>query len=107
VNNVPDNQFSFWGKWAPTGGNLKGFNFNAGYRYVGDRPGGPIGNVPQINLSAYGMVDAGVGYRYKQWSFNLILRNAFDKYAFRAASGADRIYPEKPRHAVLSITTHF
>jgi len=107
VNNVPDNQFSFWGKWAPTGGNLKGFNFNAGYRYVGERPGGPIGNVPQIDLSAYGMVDAGVGYRYKQWSFNLILRNAFDKYAFRAASGADRIYPEKPRHAVLSITTHF
>ncbi len=66
-----------------------------------------MGNVGQIELSAYGMVDAAIGYRYQRWSFNLTLRNLTDEYAFRTASGADRLYPEKPRHAVLSITTRF
>lgn len=107
VNNVPENQFSFWGKWTPTEGRLKAFNFSAGYRFVGQRLGGPVGNVGQIELSAYGMVDASIGYRYQRWSFNLVLRNVTDEYAFRTASGADRLYPEKPRHAVLSITTRF
>ncbi len=105
VNNVPDNQFSFWGKWTPSGGRLEGFNVSLGYRYVGSRLGGPVGNVGQIALSSYGMFDAAIGYRYKRWSFNLTVRNLGDEYAFRTASGADRIYPEKPRHAVLSITT--
>lgn len=50
------------------------------------------------------MVDASIGYRYKQWSTNLAVRNVLDEYAFRTASGADRIYPEKPLHAILSVT---
>jgi outer membrane receptor protein involved in Fe transport len=58
-------------------------------------------------LSSYGIVDAAIGYRYKNWSANLTLRNVLDEYAFRTASGADRLYPEKPIHAILSITTHF
>lgn len=107
VNNVPDHQFSLWGKWTPSEGPLRNFNFNAGYRYVGERFGGPVGNVGQIALSSYGMVDAAIGYRYKRWTANLTVRNVLDKYAFRTASGADRLYPEKPRHAVLSITMRF
>jgi outer membrane receptor protein involved in Fe transport len=105
VNNVPDNQFSFWGKWTPTEGRLRGFNFGGGYRYVGDRFGGPVGNVGQIALSGYGMVDLTAGYQFKRWSANLTVRNVLDEYAFRTASGADRIYPEKPLHAVLTIST--
>ena len=69
--------------------------------------GGPVGNVAQINLSGYGLTDAAIGYHYQRWTMNLTVRNVFDKYAFRLASGADRIYPEKPRHAILSVTTHF
>ena len=107
VSNVPENQFSVWGKWTPALGRLQGFNFNAGYRYVGERLGGPVGNVGQIALSDYGMVDAAVGYRFKNWTVNLTVRNVLDEYAFRAASGSDRLYPEKPRHAVLAITTKF
>ncbi|MGH7960013.1 MAG: TonB-dependent receptor, partial [Opitutaceae bacterium] len=107
VNNVPGNQFSVWAKWTPSERWLQAFTFNAGYRYVGARLGGPVGNVGQIELGAYGMVDAAVGYRYKRWQANLTVRNVLDEYAFRTASGADRLYPEKPRHAVLSITTRF
>ncbi|HRE80821.1 MAG TPA: TonB-dependent receptor [Opitutaceae bacterium] len=104
VNNVPEHQFSVWSKWTPSSGSLRGFNFSLGYRYVGERLGGPVGNVGQIALSAYSMVDASIGYRYKQWSTNLAVRNVLDEYAFRTASGADRIYPEKPLHAILSVT---
>ncbi|MBC7368071.1 MAG: TonB-dependent receptor [Undibacterium sp.] len=107
VNNVPKNQFSLWSKWTPPTGWLRAFNFNLGYRYVGERPGGPVGNVAQINLSGYGLADAAIGYHYQRWTVNFTVRNVFDKYAFRLASGADRIYPEKPRHAILSVTTHF
>jgi iron complex outermembrane receptor protein len=107
VNNVPDNQFAIWGKWSPSEGRLRGFNFSLGYRYVGERPGGPIGNVAQILLSDYGIADAAFGYRAKRWSANITVRNVLDEYAFRTASGADRIYPEKPRHAVLTVTTQF
>jgi outer membrane receptor protein involved in Fe transport len=107
VNNVPRNQFSVWGKWTPTQRRLENFSFNAGYRFVGQRLGGPVGNVGQIELGAYGIVDATIGYRYKRWQANLVLRNVFDEYAFRTASGADRLYPEKPRHAILSVTTRF
>jgi iron complex outermembrane receptor protein len=107
VNNVPDDQLSLWGKWSPSDGPLAAFNFGLGYRYVGERLGGPVGNVGQIALSAYSVIDASVGYRYKRWSANLALRNLADEYAFRAASGSDRLYPEKPRHAILSITTRF
>ncbi|MEO6003897.1 MAG: TonB-dependent receptor [Opitutus sp.] len=107
VNNVPDTQYSLWGKWTPTEGRLRGFNFSLGYRYVGDRPGGPIGNVAQVLLSDYGMVDAGFGYRYKRWTASVTVRNVFDEYAFRTATGPDRIYPEKPRHAILTVSTQF
>ena len=107
VSNVPRNQFSVWGRWTPTQRRLEKFSFNAGYRFVGQRLGGPVGNVGQIELSAYGIVDAGIGYRYQRWQANLMLRNVLDEYAFRTASGADRLYPEKPRHAILSVTTRF
>jgi hypothetical protein len=107
VNNVPEHQFSVWGKWTPTQRPLENFSFNAGYRFVGQRLGGPVGNVGQIELSAYGIVDAAVGYRFRRWQANLVLRNILDEYAFRTASGADRLYPEKPFHAILSVTTRF
>lgn len=104
VNNVPDDQFALWAKWSPKEGKLRGASFGLGYRYVGDRPGGPVGNVPQINLTSYGIVDASLGYTYKRWSATLALHNILDEYAFRSASGSDRIYPEKPVHAILSIS---
>lgn len=107
VNNVPDHQVSFWGKWTPSTGPLRNFSFSGGYRYVSERPGGPVGNVAQILLSEYGMIDMAIGYHHKRWSANLTVRNLTDEYAFRTATGADRLYPEKPRHAVLSVTTRF
>ncbi|HEY0946148.1 MAG TPA: TonB-dependent receptor [Opitutaceae bacterium] len=108
VNNVPDDQVAFWGKWTPSTGPLRSFTFSGGYRYVSERLGGPVGNVGQILLSQYGMIDVAIGYHYnKHWSANLTVRNLTDEYAFRTATGADRIYPEKPRHAVLSVTARF
>jgi len=32
-------------------------------------------------------------------------RTLLDEYAFRTASGADRLYPEKPIHAILTTET--
>jgi outer membrane receptor protein involved in Fe transport len=38
--------------------------------------------VGQIELSAYGIVDAAIAYRYKRWQANLSVRNVLDEYAF-------------------------
>jgi hypothetical protein len=41
----------------------------------------------------------------QRWNANLTVRNVLDEYAFRTASGANRLYPEKPIHAILTIET--
>ena len=77
------------------------------FMQLGNQLGSEAFQVAQILLGDYGMVDAGFGYRYKRWTANITVRNVLDEYAFRTASGADRIYPEKPRHAILTIATQF
>jgi outer membrane receptor protein involved in Fe transport len=107
VNNVPSDQFSLWGNFGVPLPALHGLSLRAGYRYIGSRPAGGIGALPALYLNGYGVADAGIGYVRGRWSFNLLTRNVFDKYAFRLASSSSRLYPEEPRETSLSASVKF
>jgi outer membrane receptor protein involved in Fe transport len=107
VNNLPKDQLTLWGKWSVPVERLRGLALRLGYRYMGERPAGGIGSPPSLWLNSYSLVDIGAGYTWKKWDFDIIVRNVFDRYAFSTASALNRIYPEKPRDAALTIRTRF
>lgn len=103
VNNVPDDQLSLFAKYSPEIAAIKGLYFTGGYRYTGRRPAGAIGAVPALYLNGYGVVDAGMGYGIGRYSLSLMLRNAFNIYAFRTAPAYNRLYPEEPRALTVTL----
>lgn len=101
LNLTARDQFTLWGKWTARSGRLKNLSFRAGYRWIGERPGGRLGFVPDVWLPSYTIVDLGVGYKWKRLTMDLLVRNVFDEYAFRSTGGAALVFPEKPRNATL------
>jgi iron complex outermembrane receptor protein len=107
VNNQPEDQFAVFAKYSLPGEYLKGFHVTAGYNWTGRRPGGAVGALPAFYLNPYGIVNVGVGYTRGRWSYNLMVKNLTDVYAFRSAPTATRLYPEEPRQATFSIRAKF
>lgn len=107
LNQTARNQFTFWAKWTARSGRLKHFSVRAGYRWVDERAGGRLGFLPDMWLPSYGIVDLGVGYKWKRFTTDLLVRNVFDTYAFRSTGGASLVFPEKPRNATFRVKYDF
>lgn len=105
--NVPNDQVSTWGKWTPSEGRLQNFSFLGAYRFTGERPGGGTGAIPSYMMRSYGVVDAGVGYKWKKWDFNLRVTNLLDQRYYQAASSASLLFPGRPREATITVSTKF
>jgi outer membrane receptor protein involved in Fe transport len=105
--NVPNNQYSAWGKWTPSDGALRNFSFLAAYRFTGERPGGGTGAIPSFMMESYGVAELGVGYKYKKWAFNLRVSNLLDQQYLQASSSAGLLFPGRPREATLTATVKF
>lgn len=107
LNLTARDQLTFWGKWTAGSSRLKNLSIRAGYRWIGERPGGRLGFAPDMWLPGYGIADLGAGYRWKRTTVDFLVRNIFDKYAFRSTGGEALVFPEKPRNATVRIKYTF
>lgn len=81
---TPDHQASIWTTWRPAA--LSGFKAGAGVRYVGETSDGSayyaengmVINSP-LTTPSYTLVDAMIGYDFKQYSLSLNVNNLTDK----------------------------
>ena len=58
-------------------------------------------------MRSYGVVESGVGYRWKKWNFNLRATNLLDQRYFQASSTAGLLFPGRPREATFTTGLKF
>ena len=64
-------------------------------------------NGSDVRLSGYALVDAGVQYAQRDWSFGLTVNNLFDRRYYTASGNTFSVLPGDPRHVALRVTYAF
>lgn len=105
-NNTPNHTANLWVNYAPRTGTLKGFSIGAGAYYIGSRPNNDWtqsgvdyhaivpGKEPWY-MKEYTVVNAQIGYRYKQYGIRILANNILDEVGYNAyrTSFINRIDP--------------
>ncbi|SDL27210.1 iron complex outermembrane recepter protein [Catalinimonas alkaloidigena] len=88
--NTPRHTANFWAHYTL----LKGFNIGVGTYYIGKRPvndwattvthQGIVPNQKPFDVKAYTVVNAQLGYMYKQFGVRVLFNNLFDKIGYNA-----------------------
>jgi len=105
-NNTPSHTANLWVNYAPHSGALKGFSVGGGAYYISSRPNNDWtqsgvdyhaivpGQAPWY-MKEYTVVNAQIGYRYKQYGIRLLANNVLDEVGYNAyrTSFINRIDP--------------
>lgn len=101
---TPDVTFDLWCKYVIPAGPLKGLMLGGGLNYVGTMA--YVATAPNVLNPAYTTVDLMAGYRFaaftRHWDLSLSIKNVGDAHYYASASSWGF-----PRHAILSLETHF
>lgn len=105
-NNTPDHTANIWLNYAPTKGTLKGFSVGGGAYYISSRPNNDwtqsgvdyhaiVPGAAPWYMQEYTIVNAQVGYRYKNYGVRLLVNNVLDEVGYNAyrTSFINRIDP--------------
>lgn len=101
---VPENIYTFTGTYDFQ----NGLASNISIVRADDTPSGFSGSV---TLPAYTLINAGIAYEYKDWNFNLTIKNLTDEKYYRSnfpdLFGSQIVLPELPRHYSATIGYKF
>ncbi|MGJ8716530.1 MAG: TonB-dependent siderophore receptor [Maribacter stanieri] len=105
---IPRHQASTWVTYAPQEGKLQNFRAGLGYRFTGNSDDG----FNTVTTPSYGLVDAMVGYQWKDLDIQLNINNLFDRsyessIQYDPRFGTQLVSPGLERAANLSVTYHF
>jgi iron complex outermembrane receptor protein len=115
--NVPRNSVNVFAEYVVPDGPLAGLGANANLQYNDsknattypeDVDGDGIGDAASFfRLPAYAIVDAGLSYRFREWTLRASLNNVFDKRYYPDACCLDRVTPGAPRSWRVSLSHSF
>lgn len=115
--NVPRNSVNLFAEYVVPDGPLAGLGANANLQYNDsknattypeDVDGDGVGDAASFfRLPAYAVVDAGLSYRFREWTLRASLNNVFDKRYYPDACCLDRVTPGAPRSWRVSLSHSF
>jgi iron complex outermembrane receptor protein len=105
ANNVPQGvSYRLLGKYSVMKGALRNFSVGLGYEYTNERAG-DAGDT--FTLPAFGIWNAFVSYRIKQWSVQLNVDNLTDKVYALSSPQRTLVFPGDPRTYKVGVGYHF
>lgn len=117
LQNVPKDSLNLYGEYVVQTGPLANFGVNAAFQYNASKLGnnfpedvtgdGVPDDIAYFTLPSYTLVDAGISWRYEDWTVRLNVNNIFDKRYFPDACCVDRVTPGEPRNWRLSLGRRF
>ncbi len=102
--NTPDRTFSLWNKYTLQGGKLKGMGFGLGVINATDRTGDANNS---FIVPGYTRVDLSLGYSHRNWSTDLIIRNALNEDYIEAVSSRTSVRPGAPASFLARLRYRF
>jgi outer membrane receptor for ferrienterochelin and colicin len=114
MRNIPDNMANALLNYRFTEGFLKNANVFVGVIHQGDVAGETVGGYttlgvpeqPGFYVKAYNVVNAGAGYQWGRYHFNLNVDNALNQKFWWQASSRTSLYPYAGLTARLTVTIH-
>ncbi|MGV1682861.1 TonB-dependent siderophore receptor [Sphingopyxis sp. NJF-3] len=117
LQNVPRHGLNLFGEYVVPSGPLADLGINAAFQYNSSKVGanfpedldfdGDFDALSLFTLPSYAIFDAGVSYRYRDWTLRLNVNNLFDKRYYPDSCCVDRVTPGEPRSWRLTLGRHF
>ncbi|HRE83696.1 MAG TPA: TonB-dependent receptor plug domain-containing protein [Opitutaceae bacterium] len=117
---VPDKAGALWLKYQLVDGPAKGFSVSLGVDYMGDAAGEQVASVspastatnvipnqPSFLVAGRTILQLGLGYTRKDWTFHVNVANLTDKDYIQSAGARNVLIPGEPRNISGAVTYKF
>ena len=99
-DSIPERQVSAWAQYEPSNGNLEGFRFGFGARYVDENESNDVGAGVRVVTDGYLVFDALIGYETEHWDASVNLRNLTDEDYYGTCLARGDCFPGEERGVV-------
>ena len=99
-DSIPELQVSSWVQYEPIDGQLAGFRFGFGARYVDENESNDLTAGVRVVTDGYVVADALLGYETDQWDASINIRNLTDESYYGTCLARGDCFPGEARSVV-------